>query len=139
MIREVVFHPSTLPSMKTRFPKGEIPSLNSSSFSIPSFFLFPSQQFFHPSPSIILHSSTYFANTHFDFKIIFKTRSSQSVRHSFCEAGQISQFSNLKAHFHTFSINIYCMVFIVLLQLYLMTIVDIFLTLVEPSFNCCGL
>jgi len=31
MIREVVFHPSTLPSMKTQFPKGVIPSLISSS------------------------------------------------------------------------------------------------------------
>jgi len=95
-IRELVFHPSTLPSMKTQFPKGVIPSLNSS-FSIPSFVLFPSQPFFHPSHSIILHYSTYFANTHFDFKIIFKTHLSQSVRHSFCEVGRISQFFKFKS------------------------------------------
>jgi len=46
VVKEVVFHPSTLPSMNTQFPKGVIPSVNSSSFSIISFVLFSSQPFY---------------------------------------------------------------------------------------------
>ena len=96
MVREVVFHPSTLLSMKTQFPKGVIPYLNSSSFSMNSFVLFPSQTFCNPSHSIILHSSTDFATTHFDIKILFKTHLCQSVRHSSCEVGHISHFHKFK-------------------------------------------
>ena len=86
VVREVVFNPSTLFFMKTQFPKGVIPSLNSSSFSINSFILFPSQTFCNPSHSIILHSSTYFVTTHL----------CQSVRHFSCEVGHISHFHKFK-------------------------------------------
>jgi len=47
-------------------------------------------------------------------------------------------FRNLKAHLHTFSVKVYCMVSIALMQLFFMTIAYMFLILVEPSFGCCG-
>ena len=137
--RDLVYKPSPLLFMKTQFPKGVITSLNSSSFSTKSFVLFSSQLFYNPSHSIISHSSTFCATTHFYFKIIFKTPLSQSVKHSFGEVGRISPFQNLKAHFHTLHIHVYCMVSMNSMQFCLMTIADLFLILVEPQFGCCEL
>ena len=94
-----MYHPSPIPSIKIQFPKGVLPSLNSSHFFIKSFVLFPSQTVSSPSHSLILYSSTYCAKIHFDFKIIFKNHPSQSVRHSFCELGLLSTTSNFISPF----------------------------------------
>ena len=82
-------------SILHQFPKGVLPSLNSSYFFIKSFFLFPSQTFCSPSHSLISYFSTYCAKTPFDFKTLFKNHLIQSARHFFCEVGHIS-------HFHKF-------------------------------------
>jgi len=87
-----VYHPSPIPSMKTQFPKRVFPSLNSSQFFIKYFVLFSSQTFCFISHSLISYSSTYCAKTHFDFQ-------SQCVRHSFCEVGLLSNYSNFMSPF----------------------------------------
>jgi len=99
IVRDLVYHPSPIPSMKTQFPKRVFPSLNSSHFFIKSFGLFPFQTFCFPSHSLISSSSTYSAKTNFDFQILFKTHLSQSVRHSFCEVGLLSTSSNFISPF----------------------------------------
>ena len=100
IVRDLVYHPSPIPFMKTQFPKIVFPSLNSSHlFFIKSFVLFPSQTFCFPSHSLISSSSTYCAKTHFDFQILFKNHLSQSVRHSFCEVGLLSTSSNFISPF----------------------------------------
>jgi len=97
IVRDLVFNPSPIPSMKTKFPKGVLPSLNSSYFFIKSFVLFPSQTFISPSYSLISYSSTYCAKTHFDFKTLIKNHLSQSARHFFCKVGHISHFHKCKS------------------------------------------
>jgi len=99
IVRDLVYHPSPIPSMKTQFPKRAFPSLNFSRFFIKSFVLFSSQTFCFPSHSLISSSSTYCANTHFDFHILFKNHLSQSVRHSFYEVGLLSTSSNFISPF----------------------------------------
>jgi len=99
IVRDLVYHPSPIPSIKTQFPKGVLPSLNSSHFFIKSFVLFPSQTFCSPSHSHISSTSKCCAKTHFDFKILFKNHLSQSVRYSFCEMGLIPTFFNFISPF----------------------------------------
>jgi len=99
MVRDLVFHPSPIPSIKSQFPKRVFPSLNSSHFVIKSFVLIPSQIFCSPSHSLILSFSTSCVKTHFDSKFLFKNYLSQSVRHYFCEVGWISSFPNFKSPF----------------------------------------
>ena len=96
IVRDLVYHPSPIPSIKTQFPKGVLPSLNSTAFVIKSFKLFLSQTFCSP---FISSSSTSCVKTHFDFKIIFKNYLSQSVKHSFCEVSLIPSFSIFKSLF----------------------------------------
>jgi len=67
IVRDLVYHPSPIPSMMIKFPKGVLPSLNSSHFVIKSFVLFPSQTFCSPSHSLISYASSYCAKTQFDF------------------------------------------------------------------------
>jgi len=93
IVRDLVIHPSLIPSIKSQFSKGVFHSLNSSHFFIKSFVLFPSQIFYSPSHSLISSSSTCFAKTHFDIKILFKYHLHQSVSHCFCEVGLIPTFS----------------------------------------------
>ena len=97
IVRDLVFNSSSIPSMKTQFSRGVIPSLNSSYFFIKSFVLLPSQTFCSPSHSLISPSSTYCAKTHFDFKTLFKNHLSQSARH--CKVGWMSPFSIFKSLF----------------------------------------
>ena len=92
IVRDLVYHPSPIPSMRIKFPKGVLSSLNSSHFVIKSFVLFPSQTFCSPSHSLISYSSSYCTKIHFDFKTLFKNHLSQSVRHFFCEVGLLSTF-----------------------------------------------
>ena len=99
IVRDLVFNPSPIPFIKSQFPKGIFPLLNSSHFFIKSFVLFSSQTFCSPSHSLILSSSKYCAKIHFDLKILFKNHPSQSVRHSFCEVGWITPFSNFNSPF----------------------------------------
>ena len=133
IVRDLVLNSSPSPSMKTQFSKGVLPSLNSSHFFIKSFVLFPSQTFCSPSHSLISSSSTYCAKTHFDFKILFKNNPSQSVRHSFCEVGLLSTFFDFIVYFHIVHNQLYCMVIMILMPFYLMTIADMCLILVEPT------
>ena len=93
IVRDLVYHPSPNPSMRIKFPKGVLPSLNSSHFVIKSFVLFPSQTICSPSHSLISHSSSYYAKTHFVFKTLFKNHLNQSVKCSFCEVGLMPSFS----------------------------------------------
>jgi len=65
--------------------------------------LFPSEIFCSPSPSLISYSSTFFAKTKFNSKILFKIHISQSVKHYFCEVGLIPSFSILKSPFSQIS------------------------------------
>jgi len=62
-VRDLVINHSPIPYMKIPFPKGVLPSLNSSHFFIKTFVLFPSQIFCSPSHSLISSSSTSCANT----------------------------------------------------------------------------
>jgi len=59
IVRDSVYHPSPIPSMKIQFPKGVLPSLNPSHFVIKSFVLFPSQTFCSPFHSLISYSSNF--------------------------------------------------------------------------------
>jgi len=93
IIRDLVFNPSPIPSMKPQVPKGVLPSLHSSYFFIKSFVLFPSHTFCSPSHSLISYSSNYYAKIHFDFKTLFKHHLSQSARHSLYAMGWISPFT----------------------------------------------
>jgi len=92
IVRDLVYHPSPIPSMRIKFTKGVLPSLNSSHFVIKSFVLFPSQTFCSPSHSLISYYSSYCTKTHFDFKTLFKNHLSQSIRHFVCEVGLLSTF-----------------------------------------------
>jgi len=99
VVRDLVYHLSLMPSIKTQFPEGVLPSLNSSHFFIKYFVLFLSKTFSSPSHSHILSSSKFCAKTHFDFKILLKNHLSQTVIHSFCEVGLIPNFSNFISPF----------------------------------------
>jgi len=94
IVRDLVFNPSSIPSIKSQFPKGVFQSLYSSHFFIKTFVLFPSQTFCSPSHSLISSSSKYCAKIHFDSKILFENHLSQSVIQSYCEVGLIPTFSN---------------------------------------------
>ncbi|XP_027912353.1 uncharacterized protein LOC114171679 [Vigna unguiculata] len=98
-VRDLVINSSPIPNMKIPFSKGVFPSLTSTHFSIKSFVLFSFQNFCSPSQFFISSSSTCFAKTHFDIKILFKNHLSQSVKHFFCEVGLIPSFSILKGPF----------------------------------------
>jgi len=98
-VRDLVINSSPIPYMKIPFSKGVFPSLTSTHFSIKSFVLFSFQKFCSPSHFFISSSSTYFAKTHFDIKILFKNHLSQSVKHFFCEVGLIPSFSIFKGPF----------------------------------------
>ena len=93
-VKDLVINSSPIPYMKIPFLKGVFPSLNSTHFFIKSFVLFSS-----PSHFLISSSSTCFAKTHFDIKILFKNHFSQSVKHSFCEVGLIPSLSIFKRPF----------------------------------------
>jgi len=97
IVKDLVFNPSPIPSIKFQFLKGVFPSLNSFHFFIKSFILFPSQTFCSPSHSLISSSSKFCVKTHFDFITHFKFHLSQNVRH--CEVGWISPFSNFNSPF----------------------------------------
>jgi len=97
MVRDLVFHSSPIPSIKSQFPKGVFPCLNSSHFFIKSFVLFPSLTFCSPSHFLISSSSKFCVKTHFDFITHFNILLSQSVRH--CEVGWITSFSIFKSPF----------------------------------------
>jgi len=104
IVRNLVFNPSPIPSIKSQFSKGVLPSLNSSHFFIKSFVLFLSQTFL--SQSLISSSSKYCAKIHFDSTILFKNHLSQSVRQYFCEVGLIQIFSNYISPFSHISQSI---------------------------------
>jgi len=132
-LRDLVYNPSPLPSMKTQFSKGVLPSLNSSHFFIKSFVLFPSQIFCSPSHLLVSYSSPSCAKTHFDFKTLFKYHLSQCVRHSSCEMGLLLTFSTFICPFsHSAHSNILNGLnnFNAIL---LMTTADMCLILVEPT------
>jgi len=93
IVKDLVFNPSPIPSIKFQFSKGVLPSLNFIHFVIKSFKLFLSPTFCSPSHSLISSSSTFCANTHFDSKILFKYHLRQSVSHCFSEMGLIQPFS----------------------------------------------
>ena len=97
-VRDLVINPSPIPYMKIPFPKGVLPSLNSSHSFIKSY-LFPSQTFCSPSLSLISSSSTYCTKIHFDFKIVFKNHLSQNAKHSLCAMGWISPISTFNNTF----------------------------------------
>ena len=108
IVKDLVFNPSPIPSIKFQLSKGVLPSLNSIHFIIKIFKLFSSQTFcssFHFLISSFLTSCT---NTHFDSKILFKNHLIQSVRYCFCEVGIILAFSKFTSPLsHIFqSINI---------------------------------
>jgi len=98
-VRDLVINSSLILNMKIPFSKGVFPSLTSTHFFIKSFVLFSFQNFCSPSHFFISSSSTCFAKTHFDIKILFKNHLSQSVKHFFCEVGLIPSFSILKGPF----------------------------------------
>ena len=97
MVRDLVFHPSPIPSIKSQFQKGVYPCLNSSHFFIKSFVLFSSKKFCSPSHSLISSFSKFCVKTNFDFITHFKIHLSQSVRHY--KVGWISPFSNFNNPF----------------------------------------
>ena len=136
IVKDWVYHPSPIPSMKTQFSKGILPSLNSSHFFIKSFVLFPSQPFCSPSYSLISSSSTYCAKTHFAFKIHFNNHLSQSVRHS-CEVGLIPTFSNFISPFSDIFQSIILHGHYDFNAILFDDYADMCLILVEPNFSCC--
>jgi len=98
-VKDLVINSSPIPYMKIPFSKGVFPSLTSTHFSIKAFVFFSFQKFCSPSHFFISYSSTCFAKTHFDIKILFKNHLSQSVKHFFCEVGLIPSFSIFKDPF----------------------------------------
>ena len=98
IVKDLVFNPSPIPSIKFQFSKKVLPSSNSIHFIIKSFKLFFSQPFCSPSHSLISSSSTSSIKTHFGSKIIFQNHLSQSVRHCFCEVG-LTSFSIFNSPF----------------------------------------
>jgi len=98
-VRDLVINSSLILNMKIPFSKGVFPSLTSTHFFIKSFVLFSFQNFCSPSHFFISSSSTCFAKTHFDIKILFKNHLIQSVKHFFCDVGLIPSFSILKGPF----------------------------------------
>jgi len=99
IVKDLVFNPSPMPSIRFQFSKEVLPSLNSIHFVIKSFVLFLSQTFCSQSHSLISPSSTSCVPRHFDSKILFKNHLSQSLKHSFCEVGLIPSFSIFKSPF----------------------------------------
>jgi len=97
MVRDLVFHPSPIPSIKSQFQTKFFPCLNSYHFFIKSFVLFSSQKLCSPSHSLISSSSNFFATKHLDYKTLSKIHLSQSVIH--CEVGWISPYSIFKSPF----------------------------------------
>jgi len=105
IVKDLVFNPSPIPSIKFQFSKRVLPSFNSIHFIIKSFKLFFSQPFCFPSHSLISSSSTSCVKTHFDSKILFQNHLSQSVRHCFCEVG-LTSFSIFNSLFSQISHSI---------------------------------
>ena len=99
IVKDLVFNPSPIHSIKFQFSKGVLPSFNSIHFFPKSFVLFASQTFCSPSHSLISSSSISCVKTHFDSKILFKNHLSQSVKHYFWDVGLIPSFSIFKSQF----------------------------------------